>query len=530
MNTTSNSRQLATTQISQSNEMASDKATGWSGLWRLLSVGLIAAVLCAPFLRYVWLLGDEGVLLHGAERMLRGETIYTDFFEFLPPGGFLIMAGWFAITGISLLSARILAILTIVGIAIVTYLACRQASKHSSLSAFIVAGWLIVSQGFWTQVSHHWFTTLFSMIAAWITLASVERGPRWLTAPLTAGLAAGAAVMITPTRGTLAMLAGATAFLNLRRHRAELMTYALGSIVIPICLIAYVVGHDALIAAFDDVIVFSATRYARTASSPYGHGADFHLRWIFPFAAAITVVTCIRCRLECLHDRGFRTCVAFGVSGFIGCFPRPDFAHLGFSAPLVCPLLAYCVGRFIRPWLPKYQYAAAALAMASLIPTTRGLWLTSEKAMYGEMVPMPRGDITSPRQGIHEMASLIAATPSGDKYFFYPYEAILPVLTARRHVARYDIFGPSYTTPAQYKEACVAVMRYASWVMIDREWADPKLIKLVFPNTPDLEPPETKRFEEALEVGFKLVARDGAFELRRRIPGADETLCIGVEK
>jgi len=56
-----------------------------------VAVGLITAALCVPLIRYVWWLGDEGVLLHGAERMLRGEKIYIDFFQFLPPGGFMIM-------------------------------------------------------------------------------------------------------------------------------------------------------------------------------------------------------------------------------------------------------------------------------------------------------------------------------------------------------------------------------------------------------------------------------------------------------
>src|SRR5437870_5405854 len=83
-------------------------------LW-LPFVGLVTALLCMPFIRAIFWLGDEGVLLHGADRMLRGSTLYVDFFEFLPPGGFVLTAAWFSLTGVSLLSARTLAILTIVG-------------------------------------------------------------------------------------------------------------------------------------------------------------------------------------------------------------------------------------------------------------------------------------------------------------------------------------------------------------------------------------------------------------------------------
>src|SRR4029077_12214392 len=76
-----------------------------SSRWWLLLVGAIAGLLCVPFIRLVGL-GDEGTLLHGAERMLRGSRLYADIFEYLPPGGFLLTEAWFSITGISFASAR----------------------------------------------------------------------------------------------------------------------------------------------------------------------------------------------------------------------------------------------------------------------------------------------------------------------------------------------------------------------------------------------------------------------------------------
>src|SRR5262245_19185150 len=101
-----------------------------SWLW-LLFVALVTALLCMPFSRAIFWLGDEGVLLHGADRMLQGSRLYDDFFEFLPPGGFVITAIWFGLAGVSFVSARILAILTIVAIACFTYLACRQSSRNA---------------------------------------------------------------------------------------------------------------------------------------------------------------------------------------------------------------------------------------------------------------------------------------------------------------------------------------------------------------------------------------------------------------
>jgi hypothetical protein len=145
-----------------------------------------------------------------------------------------------------------------------------------------------------------------------------------------------------------------------------------------------VIERGALIAGVDDVILATAARYT-----------SYHLRWIFPFAALIALLTFVRDWRISLHDRVFRTCVALGLAGFIGCFPRPDAIHINFSAPLVCPLLAYGVNRLVRPWPVKYQYTVAALAIASLIPSRSGVLVDVGESPVRRRVPLPRGDITS---------------------------------------------------------------------------------------------------------------------------------------
>ena len=87
----------------------------------LAAVALLTGLSCLPFLRIVFMLGDEGVLLQGADRILRGDRLYREFFEFLPPGGFLLTAGWFGLTNVSLVSARVLAAFNFIGIACILY-------------------------------------------------------------------------------------------------------------------------------------------------------------------------------------------------------------------------------------------------------------------------------------------------------------------------------------------------------------------------------------------------------------------------
>ncbi len=197
------------------------------------AVGLLTSVLCAPFLRSVTRFGDDGVLLHGADRVLRGERLYLDFFEFLPPGGFLLTAGWLGTTGISLASARVLAILLVIGIACFAYLVCHKVSRSAAASAITSLAWVVMSQGLWTQLNHHWFTTLFCVVVLWALLAWIEKPHRhrWL---VVAGLAGGMANMVTPTRGALTLVAGVAAFNGIRQHFGALAVYSVTAIVVPV--------------------------------------------------------------------------------------------------------------------------------------------------------------------------------------------------------------------------------------------------------------------------------------------------------
>src|SRR6185503_680707 len=101
----------------------------------LYGVVLIGAAVSAPYFRYVVSLGDEGVLLHGAMRILAGEVLYRDFFGILPPGGYLIAAAWMKLFGPDFAGVRVLAVGVIVGIAALVYATARLSSGSRPLAA-----------------------------------------------------------------------------------------------------------------------------------------------------------------------------------------------------------------------------------------------------------------------------------------------------------------------------------------------------------------------------------------------------------
>jgi hypothetical protein len=206
----------------------------------------------------------------------------------------------------------------------------------------------------------------------------------------------------------------------------------------------------------------------------------------------------------------------------VGCFPRPDVDHIGFTAPLALPLFAFCLIKS----RPQYRYAAAAVVIGPALALS---WL-AQTVLDKEIVPTPRGDVVFERPDVSKILMRITALPPGDGYFFYPFMPMLPFLSEREHVSRYDVFVPGFTLPSQYHDACISVMSRASWVVIDREGTDPKYLKLVYPAMENPQPQETMEFERALRSGFEFVVLDGRFELRHRREGSIDAICTGIVK
>jgi len=95
---------------------------------------------------------------------------------------------------------------------------------------------------------------------------------------------------------------------------------------------------------------------------------------------------------------------------------------------------------------------------------------------------------------------------------------MLPYLTARRHIGPLDVMVPGYTTAAQYHEVCARVVREAQWVVLDRSWSHPDVLRAIFPSMRDPDPP-AKRAPGAgarprVRQGRPRLARDGAARAR----------------
>src|SRR5215470_9726474 len=79
---------------------------------------------------------DEGIILDAAARMLRGETLYSDFFGYMTPGSYWIQEAVFALFGVSIRSGRIVVIVDFaVQCAVLFWLTALLAGKKTAFIA-----------------------------------------------------------------------------------------------------------------------------------------------------------------------------------------------------------------------------------------------------------------------------------------------------------------------------------------------------------------------------------------------------------
>lgn len=517
----------------------------------------LTVALCVPFARFVEWLGDEGVLLHGAERILRGERIYLDFFEILPPGGFLVVTAWMAIFGTSLIAARALAVLTIASIAALTFSACRSVSRSAALPVALCLAWTIASQGAWTVVNHHWLSTMLAM-GAMVALASALGATQdGRVATFIAGALAGAGTMVTSNRGAAVCVASLALVAGMRRTRNKTPLWLLGCAVAPALCAAYLASQGALGAAVDDVFVFSVRRYTSIAWIAFGQGSSLQsgpLVALFPVMLFVSLAVFagewrsafegVRVprplgRAHAAHEapsgaaqvREPASAVhfAFALVALATCFPRPDVAHIAFSAPLGLPWLAFGVTR-MTSWLgPRWRHAGAIVVGAGCVLPLYAYALllgdvTSRRPLRFERGLVVLGDGAGPADLAPALDSLRAALPA-DGFLFYPYDPMLPFLTGRRHRAAHDVFTPGYTAPEQYEATCAEAIAGAEWLILDRLWMDPQHVKAIWPAVAEPHPAEKAAFEAALQAAYEPAVRFGRFEVMRRRHDAPTGLC-----
>lgn len=501
-----------------------------------LALLAVLALALAPTLTTLAPNPDAFTYLSHGLRLLAGQVIYRDFFEFTPPGAPLLAAALFAVTGPSLLAARVLQAVALLGAAVLLARLTRRLGADpwaATLPGLVLVLALYRFQPHW---SYHWLVVPAVAGAALAACNGFARDARrdWLLAGLGVGLAglllhADGVVVAAALAGALVadVLVGRFDLRQLARRSGLLLAGALAPLV-PV--LGWLAWHGALAAAWYDVWVWPFTHYATPGGpndirflcdlwafvSPYGgrwvslphfyatayHGLALYALVVGAALGALAWAAGVVLRLVRDGRIWSPAEAAWGLCGLLAlgfallaARGRADIVHVAlyaFPAVVVATAAASAFARRLAAPELIFLRGLPLAAIALFALTGAGLWAQELRARpdwwlrgagpdaHWRAAPLVRWLAERARPG-----DRVAAFPNGGFVYFYALPPAVP----------HTLFLPTGYLSADEARAY--------WAAIRRE--RPRFLVFV----PHDDPARTRQayFPEGLPAGWRLAAR-----------------------
>ena len=460
-----------------------------SNRWDLL----VAAAVFVAAAAAVWLMCanrfflslDEGIYLAGAERLLRGQVPYRDFFVLTGPGTFWIQAGILGLLGPTLRNARLALVFDLALLSgSIYWLMARLTGRNFALVVTAAFFALETRPLFRLYVNHRWDSSAFALLAVVFVFGGTEQ-PRFLTF-LVAGVAAAAAAWITPSLLVLLLLLAAWMLL-IKDLRRQCIPYLVGIVSISLVAGGVLFFQGALGGMFRDLLWTSA-HYPAANRVPYGYGAiaPGGLRALFAgteaaaFIARATGLVAVLIpvvlplavyaawmfrrlrRKEMDQHEKLATLLMLASFGFvISSYPRWSADQLLFIIPIFYVLAGYLFSRFVHGKVVRVTVGAIVLALGIAALSYSVLQMTSE--------PVIETRVGAVRTGASELSVIKLVgnrVNPGDKLFVYPYLPIVYFLTGAVNPTPYSFLQPGMMQSPEYDATLSALRAHPpKWVL-----------------------------------------------------------------
>ncbi|MBV9183364.1 MAG: glycosyltransferase family 39 protein [Acidobacteria bacterium] len=485
-----------------------DQALGGSRLKERvipLVIFLLSLAYLFLFCRYSSLEPDEGIVLQGAERILRGELPYRDFFSFYTPGSFYLMALCFRLFGDSFAIARTSVAFAGAVCAALTFLLTRRVCS-ARIAAFAALLSTVAGATVRFLVLHNCYSTVIACCALYAALRLVETGKSswaFATGLLTslvflfeqskgAGLAAGLGL------GFLVLF-----FADIRSTRRSLALGACGLACPIIFTFAYFATHH-IVRVMVASWLWPLNHYTRANHVIYGYqnwseqarALLFHTGapWIrvlkvlavspgllVPTLPLITVGLWVWSLYRCYRAAVSKAICyyVFVCSTLIGLLAsvvvaRPDMLHFMYLAPFWYVVLGWILGS------PHFNHRRLLAARPALIAYTAiafglfalALFLNSSAAHY--RIETRRGEIkTGNRDSVIDYVQ--SHIPRNQELLVYPYLPLYNYLTQTRSPSRFDYFQPGMNASDQAEEIIAALKSRNQQAVLFEPWFTEKI-------------------------------------------------------
>ncbi|HLY63847.1 MAG TPA: hypothetical protein VKV95_24165 [Terriglobia bacterium] len=468
--------------------------------WELLAVLLASGVYLAFFYRIPPSTTDEGMIAVGAERILRGQIPYRDFFSELGPGSFYIQAAIFHLGGISVSSFRITAWVLGVFLNGLIYI----------LGKYIIRGpasfvppllFITTCYSFLLSVNHHWWGDFFFLLnlvcLAVSTFVSIKGGSFFKRILLLgAGALAAVTLLFMQPKGVWAILVGVTFLIlvemlveqptwlpALRAGLGKTSWFLIGAGSTLAMAAVYLGFHGALEAWVYDNFTFLFTNYLPYETTPgvYSWARVTHdFRWMVQefsfrnllyvvgfyffsivapgigFVGAIWQIKNFRVANP-LRARLLLLFLLAGLGSLASELHEPNYLHLIWASPLILILFVDAMNEAFRRkrrlHIPVAVAAAIAIALVIAVAGRRvmrmGVTKVPVRTRRG-MIFMEPENATPYQEWIDTIERDV---PAGGETFIFPYDAQFYFLTATRNPTKYDVLLSDFHSTRQFEEA-----------------------------------------------------------------------------
>jgi hypothetical protein len=446
-----------------------------------IALALVLAAACIGYtLAWPRFLGrsDESVLLDGARRIVDGQALYRDFFEFITPGSFYLYAGLFAVTGSSFLAVRLLtAAINATSCVLLFYLVCRVAAPLEA--ALAVVSFVVICLTTFLFASPHWISTMLSLATAAVLLGSDDLRARRVAV---AGFLAGLAVSVQQQRGAVLAVWLAAAIVTVvvardgiggwRRAIRAVALAALAAGAATLVVVGHAVARSSAREFLDATVLFVVKGYApaNAGRMPWAGvpliSARGYTTWlpvlrilpVFLVIEAVALASALFRRRALAVERvvllALAIMMALGISYF------PDYIHVSFVAPFLFVVAARVVHgcRTAAFWrrgrglglVPALLFVAAFAAVAIKARTN----LQQAWGYYDEPYESAMGTLDGGRaqgQLVERIRESIPVDANGRRVVFvYPSEPWLYLTVPADNPTPYAIIFRGYNSEVQF--------------------------------------------------------------------------------
>lgn len=266
---------------------------------KVILLSIFSGIYLFFFLRVLWRVGDEGLVVYGAQLVAEGNLPYRDFFEVFGPGSFYFLAFFFKLFGVSFFVARIVLLITGISIVTLVYIMTRRV-YNLSFAMFPAIFYLIIGIPSWPATNHHWDSILFALLAvAFFFLWQDKHKMRYL---FLSGILSGVTTCIIQQKGILLIIAFIIIIIInglWKGNKRKIILMQLGALLIGFSFIGLsVIIYFYLNRGLQEIIyaniVWPIKYYSFINVVPYGYGLfEFYLKgWSSLFSSLFPAGVC----------------------------------------------------------------------------------------------------------------------------------------------------------------------------------------------------------------------------------------------